>query len=141
MAIQALQMYKKDPEESRIIAWYLTGIKHEIQRISKKMQSLRQNEALILNRPISGIEDSSIEMVDTIADCNNSFSNMEEKIDIERALSNLTFKQQLVTRMIYFQEMTEKEAAKELGISQPAVHSIKSRALKKMKVYIKNYLN
>jgi RNA polymerase sigma-B factor len=70
---------------------------------------------------------------------------IEEKINIEQVLLHLTLKQQQVIKMIFYQEMTEKETAEKLGISQPAVHNIKNRALKKMKEYmgknIREYLN
>jgi len=141
MASHLSEIYEDDPEEARIMAWYLTGIRHVVSGISKRQQDLRRNEALILNKPIDGSEDSSIETVDIIADRDNMLSHMEEKIDIEKALWALTSKQQQVTKMIFYLGMTEKEAANKLGISQPAVHSIKNRALKKIKERMKGYMN
>lgn len=135
------EICEDDSEEASIMAWYLTGIRHEIIKISKKQQDLRQNEVLILNKPVDDSEDSSIEMGDIIADCDNMLSHMEEKIDIEKALWDLTLKQRQVTKMIFYLEMTEKETASKLGISQPAVHSIKNRALKKIRERMKGYMN
>lgn len=141
MSLSISEISEYDSEEARIMAWYITGIRHEIIRISKKHEKLRRKEMLILNKPVNGSEDFSIELVDIIADCNNILSNTEEKIDIENALSNLTTKQQQVTKMLFYQDMTEKEAAKQLEISQPAVNSIKNRALKKIKKYLNECVN
>ncbi|QSQ07812.1 Bacteriocin UviA [Koleobacter methoxysyntrophicus] len=134
------EIYEQDLEEARIVAWYVVGIKHEVIRILKKQQDLRRNEMLILNKPLDDSEYESIEMIDTIAGSSN-ITKIEEKIDIDQILSHLTLKQQKVIKMIFFLELTEKEAAEKLGISQPAVHKIKNRALKKIKEHMKNYMN
>jgi RNA polymerase sigma factor (sigma-70 family) len=135
------EIFEDDPEEARITSWYITGIKHEVLRIAKKRQKLKQHEVLILNKPIDDSEGESIEMIDTIADSSNTVSKIEEKIDIEQVLSHLTFKQQKVIKMIFLQEKTEKEVAEKLRISQPAVHRIKNRALRTMKGYMKKCMN
>jgi RNA polymerase sigma-B factor len=134
------EIYEQDLEEARIVAWYVVGIKHEVIRILKKQQDLRRNEMLILNKPLDNSECESIEMIDTIAGSSN-ITKIEEKIDIDQILSHLTLKQQKVIKMIFFLELTEKEVAEKLGISQPAVHKIKNRALKKIKEHMKNYMN
>jgi RNA polymerase sigma-B factor len=134
------EICKYDLEEARIASWYITGIKREALKIAKKQQCLKKREMLILNRPICDQEGDSIEMIDTIADVNNVVLKIEEKINIEQVLLHLTLKQQQVIKMIFYQEMTEKETAEKLGISQPAVHNIKKQSIKKdERVYGKEY--
>lgn len=134
------EICKYDPEEAGITSWYITGIKREALKIARKQQYLKQHEMLILNKPICDQESDFIEMIDTIADGSNMVSKMEENIEIEQVLSHLTSKQQQVIKMIFLQEMTEKETAEKLCISQPAVHNIKNRALKRMKEYMEKYM-
>lgn len=66
-------------------------------------------------------------------------ANMEEditnKIFIDDVLNDLEGREQKVIRMRYFEDMTQMEAAKELGISQVQVSRIEKRALSKMKMY------
>ena len=130
-----------DNEEARIASWYITGIKRKAWSIAKKQQNLKRREMLILNKAIYDMEGNSVEMIDIVADCYNMESKIEDKINIEQVLSKLTSKQQQVIKMIFFQELTEKGAAEKLGVSQPAAHKIKNRALKKMKTYMMRYIS
>lgn len=132
---------ENDPEEARIMSWYRIGIKREALKIVKKQQNLKKCEMLILNKPIHDQEGDSIEMIDTIAENSNMALIVEEKINIEQLLLSLSLKQQQVIKMIYYHEMTEKETANKLGISQPAVNNIKNRALKKLGKHLKENLN
>ncbi|MCF6097774.1 hypothetical protein L1766_12395 [Thermovorax subterraneus] len=62
-----------------------------------------------MNNPIYDHEGNSIEMIDTIADVREMVLKVEEKINFEQLLQHLSSKQQQVIKMIFYQEMTEKE--------------------------------
>jgi len=56
-----------------------------------------------------------------------------EKQDLKEAMSNLSKKEQLVIKQLFFEGYKQKEVAKNLGISQPRVNRLKKRALKRLK--------
>ena len=63
------------------------------------------------------------------------------RISIERlykALDRLTEKERKLIEALFFEEMTEREVAHSLGISQPAVHKQKNKILKKLKLFLEN---
>lgn len=109
MPLYPIEVCKGDPEEARMMAWYMTGIKHAVLKIAKKQQCLQKHEILIMNNPIYDHEGNSIEMIDTIADVREMVLKVEEKINFEQLLQHLSSKQQQVIKMIFYQEMTEKE--------------------------------
>ncbi len=63
------------------------------------------------------------------------------KLSIDRlhgALAQLTEKERHLIIALFFREMTERDYAEVLGVSQPAVHKQKNRILKKLKVFMEN---
>lgn len=52
---------------------------------------------------------------------------------VHEALSQLTEKERQLIDALYFRELSERDVAAMLGISQPAVHKQKIRILKKLK--------
>ncbi|MEW6625089.1 MAG: sigma-70 family RNA polymerase sigma factor [Bacillota bacterium] len=126
-------------EEARIVAWFITGLRHEAIRLAKKQKRLQEHELLILNNPLSlEAEDEETERLDTVAATDDIFSEVEEMIFIQEVLSLLTPQQQKVITVTVLEERTEQEVAIELGMSQPAVHQMKERALKKLRKIVKN---
>lgn len=121
------------------MAWFITGLRHEAIRLAKKQKRLQEHELLILNNPLSlEAEDEETERLDTVAATDDIFSEVEEMIFIQEVLSLLTPQQQKVITVTVLEERTEQEVAIELGMSQPAVHQMKERALKKLRKIVKN---
>ena len=116
------------------MAWFMTGLRRESIRLAKKHKRLREHELLILNDPISqDAEDESTEMIDTIASSNDVFLEVEDSVFLQEALSLLTPQQQKIITATALEELPENEAAIRFGMSQPAVHQMKERALKKLR--------
>ena len=116
------------------MVWFMTGLRREAIRLAKKHKRLREHELLILNDPISqDAEDESTEMIDTIASSNDVFSEVEDSVFLQEALSLLTPQQQKIITATALEELPENEAAIRFGMSQPAVHQMKERALKKLR--------
>ncbi|HBT48190.1 MAG TPA: RNA polymerase subunit sigma-24 [Peptococcaceae bacterium] len=114
----------------------MTGLLHEAARLAKKQKRLKEHELLILNELLSQeAEDEEREMVDTIASPSDTLAEVEDALFLEEALSLLTPQQQKVIIATILNGATEQEVAKELGISQPAVHRMKVRALNRLKKY------
>ncbi|TEB15568.1 RNA polymerase sigma-B factor [Pelotomaculum sp. FP] len=116
------------------MAWFMTGLRREAIRLAKKHKRLREHELLILNDPISqDAEDEVTEMIDTIASSNDVFLEVEDSVFLREALSLLTPQQQKIITATALEERPENEAAIRFGMSQPAVHQMKERALKKLR--------
>lgn len=55
---------------------------------------------------------------------------------VQEALTYLTEKERELISALFFQEMTEREYAQRIGVSQPAVHKQKNRILEKLKKFL-----
>ena len=114
-----------------------TVIENAAKKIAKKQARVREHELLVLNKQIGeDADDSATEMIDTIASSNNTSAKAEESAFIQDALALLTPLQQKVVLSTVLHDQKEKEVAEELGISQPAVHHIKRRALQKIRKHL-----
>jgi len=121
-------------EDARIMTWFVTGLRHEAIRLAKKHKRLQEHELLILNDLFSqDAEDEMTEMLDTVAAKNDTLTEVEDAIFLQEALSLLTPQQQKIIAATILQERTEQEVAEELGMSQPAVHQMKERALNRLR--------
>lgn len=58
---------------------------------------------------------------------------------IHKALSFLSEDEEKLIRLLFFEECTEREIAKEMGIYHNAVHKRKKRILQKLKNILKNF--
>ena len=95
-------------------------------------------------RVVPSREDSLDRLMDDSA---GQFADLHESVEetvlrkisiehIHAALTQLTGKERQLIDILYFQELTERDAAAMLGISQPAVHKQKNRILKKLKIFL-----
>jgi RNA polymerase sigma factor (sigma-70 family) len=126
-----------DLEEARVVAWFVTGLRHEAIRLAKKYKRLREHELLILNARLKedAGSDSIAEMVDTVASTTDTLAQVEENLFLQEALSLLTPLQQKVITATILEGACEQEVANEMGITHQAVNRIKGRALNKLRKY------
>jgi len=123
-----------DVEEARIVAWFLTGLRNEAIRLTNKHRQIQEHELLILNEQLSqDAEDEEMELLDTIRSTGDTPAEIVDKLYLQDTLSLLTPQQQKVIEATILEGTTEIEAAKQLGMSQPAVHQMKERALKRLR--------
>jgi len=71
-------------------------------------------------------ENEVAEMLDTVAAANDTSAEAEDALFLEGSLAMLTPQQRRVIVAVVLEGVTELELASELGISQPAVHQMKS---------------
>lgn len=115
------------------MAWFITGLRHEAIRLAKKHKRLQEHELLILNDLLSqDAGDEMTEMLDTIASTSDIFTEVVDSLFLEEAHRLLTPHQQRVIKATILEGHTEQKVAEQLGISQPAVHRIKERALSRL---------
>ena len=111
-----------------------------------KAERFLLDENVQIKQIIPSREDSLDRLMDDnaeqFANRNKSVEDMVlRRISIERlykALEQLTEKERKLIEDLFFEEMTEREVALSLGISQPAVHKQKNKILKKLKFFLEN---
>ncbi|MCI6651963.1 MAG: sigma-70 family RNA polymerase sigma factor [Ruminococcus sp.] len=83
------------------------------------------------------IDDNSIQFYDISksVECSAQINDDVENLHI--AMKELTSEELNIIKMLFYDEMTERDTAKILGISQAAVNKKKHRILKKLKKIIK----
>ncbi|MDD6990120.1 sigma-70 family RNA polymerase sigma factor [Ruminococcus sp.] len=84
------------------------------------------------------MNDNSIQFYDVSksVECSAQINDDVENLHI--AMQELTTEELNIIKMLFYDEMTERDTAKILGISQAAVNKKKHRILKKLKKIIKN---
>lgn len=102
--------------------------------MAKRHKQLQEHELLILNGLLSqNAEDELTEMLDNVAAPCDTLAEVEDTVFLQEALALLTLQQQKIITATILEDRTEREAAKEIGMSQPALHHMKERALKRLR--------
>lgn len=130
-----------------VYAAYMQG-----ERKMRYFESDLKTERILLaeDGQIVQVIPSREDSLDRIMDDNaGQFADLHENVEetilrkisisyVREALAQLTEKERQLIDALYFQEMTERDAAAMLGISQPAVHKQKIRILRKLKKSLEN---
>lgn len=113
-----------------------------IQEIAQEVGSTPEEviHALESGRPVASIydvlyEDDSnpILMIDKIASVDNELSSVIDNVTIKDALAKLDEREKTIIIMRYFQDKTQSDIAKVLGISQVQVSRLEKKVLLKMR--------
>lgn len=123
-----------DHEDARLLSYFTTVLENATKKLGKKQKKLKENELLLLNQRIG--EDTKNELtekIDMLVSTDDISQQVEQSFFIEEALSLLTSQQQRVVTETVLKDRKEQDVAKEMGISQPAIHHIKNRALEKLR--------
>ncbi|TEB07697.1 RNA polymerase sigma factor SigB [Pelotomaculum schinkii] len=89
---------------------------------------------MLLNGPVTQNTDSDkLTMLDAIPALVDVPGEAADMVFSQEALLLLTPQEQRVVQATILDGFTERDAAKELGVSQPVVHRMKERALKKLR--------
>jgi len=84
------------------------------------------------------IDGDKLTMIDVIPAAVDVPGEAEGMVFVREALLLLTPQEQRVVKATILDGFTEREASKELGISQPVVHRAKERALNKLRKVLYN---
>lgn len=101
------------------------------RRFYKREVNLNKKEQSILYD-----EDFSSFLELFISDKNSCFDTIENKIQLNDALSNLSVIEQAVIFLLFEEDLSQDEAAKILEICSKSVSRIKLRAINKMKKFL-----
>lgn len=112
---------------------YLEDAYHEYERERKN----RKKYVLV----------SDIDVIQKFMNDEGSLSSEEayfkelERMKVKDAIRNLTEEQQELIQLIYYEGLTQKEAADKLGVSKQAVFSRLQRIYDKLRKYLKNTID
>lgn len=136
------------PEASEEVIEVLrqTERKMQYQEYDLKMEQIVVDQEEQIVDIIPSREDSLERLMDKEVQFQEASITVEEVIlqrlevqRLHRALSLLSEDERYLIEQIYFEEKTEREMAKELGVYHNAVHKKKQLILKKLKNFLKNF--
>ena len=105
----------------------------EKEELLLALESVKDVESLYAAQ---GKEDGSLRLIDQLVDHSEN-EKMLERISLKEALAHLDAKERQIIMMRYFQDKTQTDVAKYIGISQVQVSRIEKRVLNQMKESLK----
>lgn len=84
-----------------------------------------------------GTDDKKTALSDIIGDDDQSFKDLEDREQLDSLMKNLSNTEKEIVRKRFFEQKTQLEIAKELGLSQMSVSRIEKKAIKEIKKHAK----
>lgn len=84
-----------------------------------------------------GTDDKKATLSDIIGDDDQSFKEFEDREQLDSLMKNLSNTEKEIVRKRFFEQKTQLEIAKELGLSQMSVSRIEKKAIKEIKKHAK----
>ncbi|GAA0359162.1 sigma-70 family RNA polymerase sigma factor [Bacillus horti] len=133
--------FKKHYTEVRFIKYVSMIIYYEAMHFNRKQD--KRNEKVTLHDPAIdlSLEASPDTFLRTITDfeAQNELSQQIASKDVYEAFMSLTQRQQTILRYSYQEQLTDKEIAQKLSVSQQAISQSHQGALKKLKSLLKTH--
>lgn len=130
------EIYQVYMQGDRKMRYFETDLKIErtILDESGRIQQIIPSREDSLDRLV---EDNARQFEDTRESVEDAVLRKLAKDDLRRALTKLTDEEYALVYALFYEGRTERDYAKELGVSQVAVHKRKQRILKKLKGILK----
>lgn len=130
------EIYQVYMQGDRKMRYFETDLKIErtILDESGRIQQIIPSREDSLDRLV---EDNARQFEDTRESVEDAVLRKLAKDDLRRALTKLTDEEFALVYALFYEGRTERDYAKELGVSQVAVHKRKQRILKKLKGILK----
>lgn len=98
------------------------------------MRYLRKRRGLI-TVSLDELHDEGFSPAETFAEYPDAFERAEDRIFAEQLISSLPERERELIRLRYYSGLTQREAGRLLGVSQPQVSRIERRALLRLRIY------
>lgn len=130
------EIYQVYMQGDRKMRYFETDLKIErtILDESGRIQQIIPSRENSLDRLV---EDNALQFEDTRESVEDAVLRKLAEDDLRRALIKLTDEEYALVYALFYEGRTERDYAKELGVSQVAVHKRKQRILKKLKGILK----
>ncbi|MEC3882462.1 RNA polymerase sigma factor SigB [Halobacillus sp. HZG1] len=102
--------------------------------ILETMEMGKSYKALSVDRKIEADSDgSTVTILDLIGNQEDGYSNIDQRMLLEKILPILSEREQEILQCTYFENMSQKDTGERLGISQMHVSRLQRRALRKLR--------
>lgn len=130
------EIYQAYMQGDRKMRYFETDLKIErtILDESGRIQQIIPSREDSLDRLV---EDNARQFEDTRESVEDAVLRKLAEDDLRQALTKLTDEEYVLVYALFYEGRTERDYAKELGVSQVAVHKRKQRILKKLKGILK----
>ncbi|WP_107936510.1 sigma-70 family RNA polymerase sigma factor (plasmid) [Ureibacillus chungkukjangi] len=137
-AVELNEAYKKYERQLIVRSYLKKAINFEAKKFDQK---IRNNEKQ--NTPIDQTEEDGKKLIDMLIDAeseriydelwNTKLEETFEDIKLYQAVINLTSKQRKILYLLYIRELSEKEIARHMSVTQQAVSKVHRKAINKLK--------
>ena len=130
------EVYRVYMQGDRKMRYFETDLKIERTILDEngRVQQIIPSREVSLDRLV---EDNARQFEDTRESVEDAVLRKLAEDDLRRALTKLTDEEYALVYALFYEGRTERDYAKELGVSQVAVHKRKQRILKKLKEILK----
>ncbi|MBN8237111.1 RNA polymerase sigma factor SigB [Halobacillus kuroshimensis] len=102
--------------------------------VLETMEMGKSYKALSVDRKIEADSDgSTVTILDLIGNQDEGYSNIDQRMLLEKVLPILSEREQEILQCTYFENMSQKDTGERLGISQMHVSRLQRRALRKLR--------
>src|SRR5699024_1419116 len=113
------------------IADYLGTSEEEILETMEMTGSYR---ALSADRPVEiGSDGSTVSILDLVGDPEDGYEKIDTHILLERLLPTLDEREQLILKYIFFDNLSQKEVAEKIGVSQMHISRLQRQSLQQLR--------
>ncbi|OYD06775.1 RNA polymerase sigma factor SigB [Paludifilum halophilum] len=108
------------------------------EEVLETMEMGRSYNAVSVDSPIEANSDGShVTLLDLVGNNDNGFNQVDQQMLLQRAFQVLNERERDIIRMTFFENMSQKHAGEQLGISQMHVSRLQRRALRKLREAIR----
>lgn len=126
--------YQRSPSVDEI-AEYLDVTSEEVL---ETMEMGRSYNAVSVDSPIEANNDGNqVTLLDLVGNQDAGYEQVDQQLLLQKAFQVLTDREQEIIRMTFFDNLSQKQAGDELGISQMHVSRLQRRALRKLREAIR----
>jgi RNA polymerase sigma-B factor len=134
-AVEELTTQLQRSPQVEEIAKYL-GVSAE--EVLEAMEMGRSYNAVSVDHPIEATSDGSqVTLLDLVGSEDAGYDQIDQKLLLEKVFSVLTQREKEILQMTFFENLSQKQAGEQLGISQMHVSRLQRRALQKLREAIR----
>lgn len=128
--------FKKHYQNYRIMSYLIKVLHFESKHFDKKMRTYKHRYQLILTTDLENVNFSPIYFEKSYSDSNDFSYDIADHISDDKLFNSfktLTERQREILSLVYVRQMTDKEIAHYLGITQQAVSKTRKNVIKKIR--------
>lgn len=128
--------FKKYYQNYRILSYLIKVLHYESKHFDQKMRTYKSRYQLILTSDLENLDFSPVYFEKSYSDAIEFSKDIADHISDDKLFNcfkALTDRQKEILSLVYVRQMTDKEIAQYLGISQQAVQKTRKNVIKKIR--------